>query len=214
MIYVHYVLVHFTAVVIPIILALLYAWFFFLAEEAWNPIINAWLLVIVITSIGAIFYYIYVIRGLMGEIHAHWEKLMEADQIDEAREKALKEAGEESVELLQAPDPPEPYVERNRGSGLGPLRIGMPLTFKEDIYSLLFIANVKGEYKDQCYQDARQRVEILDKVIQEYNSRIPEKELERHTRAQSLKSNKTVEQMDFGVKHTPDIFIERSKTGI
>jgi len=110
MIYVHYVLVHITTVVIPIIMTLLYAWFFFLAEDAWNPIINAWLLVIVISSIGAIFYYLFLIKSLMGEIREHWEKLMEDDQIDEAREKALKEAGEDSVELLQAPDAPEPYV--------------------------------------------------------------------------------------------------------
>ena len=73
---------------------------------------------------------------------------------------------------------------------------------------------MKGEYKDQCYQDARQRVEILDKVIQEYNKRIPEKVIERHARTASLKSNMTVEQKDFGAKHTPDIFIERSKTGM
>jgi len=90
----------------------------------------------------------------------------------------------------------------------------MPLTFKEDIYSLLFIANVKGEYKDQCYQDARQRVEILDKVIQEYNARIPEKEIEQNARAASLKSNQTIDRMLLGAKHTPDIFIERSKTGL
>ena len=100
MIYVHYVLVHITVVVIPVIMTLLYAWFFVIAVDAWNPIINAWLLVIVISGIGAIFYYILLIRGEMWEIREHWHQLMENDQIDEAREKALKEAGEESVELL------------------------------------------------------------------------------------------------------------------
>ena len=42
---------------------------------------------------------------------------------------------------------PEPgidaYVDRGRPDGEGPLRIGETLTFREDMYNLCFIAQVK-----------------------------------------------------------------------
>ena len=54
------------------------------------------------------------------------------------------------------------------------MRIGKPFTFKEDIYSLLFIANVRREYKDQCVQEALERVRCLDLMIKDYRLKNPE----------------------------------------
>ena len=53
------------------------------------------------------------------------------------------------------------------------MRIGKPFTFKEDIYSLLFIANVRREYKDQCVQEALERVRCLDLMIKDYRLKNP-----------------------------------------
>ena len=43
-----------------------------------------------------------------------------------------------------------PYGERERGMGCGDRRVGIPLEFREDMYSLLFISMVKPLYKKYC----------------------------------------------------------------
>ena len=41
-------------------------------------------------------------------------------------------------------------MRRLRPLGHGPLRIGTPFSFREDMYSLMFIAFTKPEYKQAC----------------------------------------------------------------
>ena len=43
-----------------------------------------------------------------------------------------------------------PYVGRDRSMGAGKLKIGKPVVFREDMYSLLFISVVKPIYKKFC----------------------------------------------------------------
>ena len=44
----------------------------------------------------------------------------------------------------------EPYVERVRDDGEGSLRVGEALTFREDMYNMAFVLQVKSMYKDAC----------------------------------------------------------------
>ena len=44
----------------------------------------------------------------------------------------------------------EPYRTRFRDIGEGELRLGKSFRFREDMYSLLFIGQVKPEYYEQC----------------------------------------------------------------
>ena len=94
---------------------------------------------------------------------------MELDEVEKTIQDKL-DKGEQLTEEEKAKGPPPlmPYKDRERFYGTGPLRIGKPFTFKEDIYSLLFIANVRREYKDQCVQEAFERVKCIDLMIQEY----------------------------------------------
>ena len=48
------------------------------------------------------------------------------------------------------------YGDRDRGMGTGDRRIGNPLEFREDMYSLLFISMVKPLYKKFCEEHQEQ----------------------------------------------------------
>lgn len=71
MIYVHYVLVIVTLIATPLLIALLYV-AFRLTPGVWNPVINAWLLMNMVSSLCAIWYYYYVIRDLLPSIYGTW----------------------------------------------------------------------------------------------------------------------------------------------
>ena len=43
-----------------------------------------------------------------------------------------------------------PYEKIERADGEGSLRIGKSLTFREDMYNLCFIAQVKTMYRESC----------------------------------------------------------------
>ena len=44
----------------------------------------------------------------------------------------------------------QPYVERVRDDGEGSLRVGEALTFREDMYNMAYVLQVKSMYKDAC----------------------------------------------------------------
>ena len=46
-----------------------------------------------------------------------------------------------------------PYTKRERTMGSGKFRIGKPVVFREDMYSLLFISMVKPIYKKFCEEN-------------------------------------------------------------
>ena len=67
------------------------------------------------------------------------EKLLQSKEKDaEAELKAIKEP------------PLEDYFNNKREPGEGVVRINEKLTFRDDMYSLLFIANLNSKYKKAC----------------------------------------------------------------
>ena len=58
-----------------------------------------------------------------------------------------------------------PYIDRLRTAGCGPLRIGVDFRLYEDLYSLLFIANVRKEYHLSRVQTARKKTRAFDKLL-------------------------------------------------
>ena len=46
-----------------------------------------------------------------------------------------------------------PYVDRGRDDGEGSLRVGEPLTFREDMYNMAYVLQVKSMYKDACKKE-------------------------------------------------------------
>ena len=124
MIYVHYVLILVTLVATPLLIALLYV-VFRLTPGVWNPVINAWLLMNMISSLCAIGYYFYVIRDLLTSIHDTWQENMTNDEIDERIALAKASGGQISeADSSEGPEPPRPYYMRERFMGNGPIRIG------------------------------------------------------------------------------------------
>ena len=56
-------------------------------------------------------------------------------------------------------------MERERLKGYGPFRIGQPFSFSEDMYSLLFIANLREEYKKECEKTDRTKNKAMAKHL-------------------------------------------------
>ena len=86
----------------------------------------------------------------------HFQKYLSQEEVKKIRK--LKTRKKPSKGELDGqwwiPDIPEPgidpYVERERSDGDGNLRIGTALTFREDMYNLCFIAQVKQMYTQHC----------------------------------------------------------------
>ena len=69
-----------------------------------------------------------------------------------------------------------PYVTRCREKGEGYIRIGRSLDFREDMYSLLFIAYVKDEYKNKC-EDMKQTYDAkVNELFTKHGISFPKKE--------------------------------------
>ena len=74
---------------------------------------------------------------------------------------------------MTSDDPDEarvPYVKRDRAIGYGPLRIGTKFSFTEDIYSLLFIAFVRKEYKEEREQFKKTKNKLIAEKLGVENS--------------------------------------------
>ena len=56
-------------------------------------------------------------------------------------------------------------MERERLKGYGPFRIGQPFSFSEDMYSLLFIANLREDYKEECEKTDRTKNKAMAKHL-------------------------------------------------
>ena len=84
----------------------------------------------------------------------HLEKLMTNEEYKKFKSIANKRDQEEWDGEWWVPerqDPGiDPYVERERKDGEGPLRINTQLPLKEDMYNLCFVAQVKEMYKNNC----------------------------------------------------------------
>ena len=151
MIYIHYGFLVVTLLILPPLTAILYAvwWFRMDSSVLANQVINSWLLMITISNFTMISYYFIIFKEIFNTIYADWQSNMELDEIEKAIHEKIARGDElTEVEKAKGPPPLMPYKDRERFYGTGPLRIGKPFTFKEDIYSLLFIANVRREYKD------------------------------------------------------------------
>ena len=78
-------------------------------------------------------------------------------------------SGDPDGEEDASDDPNEgrtPYVKKDRAIGYGPLRIGTKFCFTEDIYSLLFIAFVHKEYKEERQQEKKRRRKLLAEKLE------------------------------------------------
>ena len=60
-----------------------------------------------------------------------------------------KENEENKMQGINTPKPKD-YFSRKRGAGEGQIRINKQLPFRDDMYSLLFIANLHEKYKEAC----------------------------------------------------------------
>ena len=69
------------------------------------------------------------------------------------------------IESDSEPEPPRPYIVRERGIGHGPLRIGTFFRFTEDLYSLLFISFGRIEYKKECESESNNEDMELDEEL-------------------------------------------------
>ena len=58
----------------------------------------------------------------------------------------------------------EPYVERVRDDGEGALRVGEALTFREDMYNMAFVLQVKSMYKDACEAEDKENEERIKRA--------------------------------------------------
>ena len=58
----------------------------------------------------------------------------------------------------------EPYVDRVRDDGEGSLRVGEPLTFREDMYNMAYVLQVKSMYKDACKEEDEQNEERIERA--------------------------------------------------
>ena len=86
-------------------------------------------------------------------------------QESEQDEQAEEQDGDENVAGLTA------YRDRERDYGTGDIRIGTSFTFTEDMYSLLFIGQVKTMYIEACEKMQEARDNTLNEMIQEYGNR-------------------------------------------
>lgn len=60
---------------------------------------------------------------------------------------------------------PEPYLQTIQDAGNGGKRIGTPLSLREDLYALLFAANIRTNMKTEALALAEKRQDALDKVL-------------------------------------------------
>ena len=58
----------------------------------------------------------------------------------------------------------EPYVDRVRDDGEGSLRVGEPLTFREDMYNMAYVLQVKSMYKDACKEKDDENEERIERA--------------------------------------------------
>ena len=58
----------------------------------------------------------------------------------------------------------EPYVERAREDGEGSLRVGEPLTFREDMYNMAYVLQAKSMYKDACKAEDDENEERINRA--------------------------------------------------
>ena len=85
-------------------------------------------------------------------------------------DETLNEDGESDMTSEDPDEGREPYVKRDRAIGYGPLRIGTKFSFTEDIYSLLFIAFVHKEYKEEREQFKKTKNKLIAEKLGVENS--------------------------------------------
>ena len=58
----------------------------------------------------------------------------------------------------------EPYVDRVRDDGEGSLRVGEPLTFREDMYNMAYVLQVKSMYSQACKTEDDENEERIERA--------------------------------------------------
>ena len=128
LIFSHVVTIVSAFILIPLVSICLYI-YALLTEHIWHTNVGIWMLTYSLTSACMILLFPFLIKPSIDE------------SIAINKENRFKDA--ENVDI-------EPYVTRFRDIGDGQLRLGTSFHFREDMYSLLFIGQVKPEYYEQC----------------------------------------------------------------
>ena len=58
----------------------------------------------------------------------------------------------------------DPYVDRVRDDGEGSLRVGEPLTFREDMYNMAYVLQVKSMYSQACKDEDDVKEERIERA--------------------------------------------------
>ena len=81
----------------------------------------------------------------------------------------------------------KPYTTRERTMGSGKFRIGKPVVFRDDMYSLLFISMVKPIYKKFCEEN--QEGDLQDRLNTFLEEEKVHENSESNTDSQSEENN-------------------------
>ena len=112
-----------------------------------------------------------------GEEAAEGEEAPEGEEAEGEEAEAEEEDDRDPLEKkLEEVYGVTPYGDRDRGMGTGERRIGNPMEFREDMYSLLFISMVKPVYKKFC--EEHQEQDFGERLVNAVNALEEEKENE------------------------------------
>ena len=122
---------------------------------------GVWMMTYMFICIFVAGWFYMILLDILGDlIEQYWQE-MELDRQEEEASKVkenvikLKTTNEEPLIVkhnlegeydVASETPRIPYLERERFKGQGPVRIGVPFDFSEDLYSLMFISNLRKEY--------------------------------------------------------------------
>ena len=178
---------------IPVAVVGLY-FYAMITERLWGTQFGIWILLYTLISIATGLWFYYFGFDILGDLKDQWYYDLELDAEEAEKEKRKlnqlqrqnnvgtaynkepliqSNSGDPDGEDDISDDPNEghtPYLERDRAIGYGPLRIGTKFCFTEDIYSLLFIAFVHKEYKEERQMDKKRRRKLLAERLQIDNS--------------------------------------------
>ena len=89
------------------------------------------------------------------KVNSNLSKIAESDSEKDSEETEEESKVQESQHYVD-----EPYTELGRYLGTGPVRIGKKLKLHEDMYSLMFVAFLKTEYKEACEREVLEEVPV------------------------------------------------------
>ena len=209
--YIHFIITVTLFTFIPAAVVVIYA-HSLIYHDVWGTQLGAWILLYVLLSLFMVIWFWVIVSGFLVDLKDQYFADMELDKEEEvemARKKTLRLSQTLhpliNVENLDPAnneyideDMPDrvPYTKRERFNGYGPLRIGQPFEFWEDLYSLMFIATIRRDYREACEDEERQKKKAINKVIKQTldlsfsSSELEEDELEEEEESEKESEEK------------------------